>query len=389
MSPRKFWLYSALSVGVAMAVVAWGLSHWYLSSFTRDVGDRLELLVELRKGAVEEYFATAQAELQFWSTNPDILSAQQGFNKTWSESTAEEMSRQIRGSYVDNSPYQGSFFQLDDAEDGSLYSALHAQLHPLTKLFVSERGYYDVFLIGAGGDVYYSVEKEQDFGSNLRTGPWAESGLAEVYRSAVQSRDGSVYFSDMKAYGPSAGAPAIFMAKALHGPGGDTLGVIAFQLPTKKILSIMEYLEGMGDTGETYLVGQDKLMRSNSRFSETVTVLAQQADTSSVNKALAGQSGVEFVTDYRGVEVMSAYTTLAVGSNTWAVVAEFDKEEIVSSAAADRPSLSGVLLFIYGLSLWSVWYWRGSRSDGYSGDGELADIDLDVGDFGDSSGMGV
>ncbi len=388
MSPRKFWLFSCLTLALSTAALAWGLSQWYLSSFTKDVGDRLELLVQLRKGAVEEYFSTAQAELQFWSTNPDILNAQQGFNKAWSESTAEAMAGKIRASYVARNPYQGSLFQLDDAGDGTPYSALHAKLHPLTKLFVSERGYYDVFLIGADGDVYYSVEKEKDFGSNLQSGPWRDSGLAEVYNRAVRSRHGEVYFSDMQTYGPSLGAPAIFMARALRGVGGDTLGVIAFQLPTTKILAIMEYLEGMGETGETYLVGQDKLMRSNSRFSDAVSVLAQEVDTAVVSKALAGESGVEFITDYRGVPVMSAYTSLVVGGHTWAVVAEFDREEIVSSAAQERPSLTGALLFIYGLSLWSLWYWRGRDSPGPGGGGELADIDLDIGDLGDSSGLG-
>jgi len=371
-----------------MAVAAWGLSHWYLSTYTKDVGDRLELLVELRKGAIEQYFLTAEAELKFWSTNPDLLDVQQGFNAAWDNSTAQLMSKQARLSYVENNPYQGSLFQLDDAEDGSAYSALHSRIHPLAKLFVSERGYYDVFLIGPAGDVYYSVEKERDFVSNLRTGPLRGSGLATVYRSAANGRDGTVYFSDMQAYEPSDNEPAIFMGRALRDSSGAVLGVIVFQLPTTKILAIMEYLEGMGETGETYLVGQDKLMRSNSRFSDTVTVLIQQVDTAVVDKALAQESGVEMITDYRGVEVMSAYTSLTVGSNVWAVVAEFDRDEIVSSAAAERPSLTGVLLLIYGLSLWSVWYWRGSRMDGVASDGLGADLELNIGDFGDSSSIG-
>ena len=361
MSPRKFWLRSGLALALAMAGVAWGLSHWYLSSYTRDVGDRLELLVELRKGAVTEYFLTAQAELQFWSTNPDILAAQAGFNAVWASAESPLLSAQIRGSYVEHNPYQGSLFQLDDAQDGSTYSALHSQIHPLAKLFVSERGYYDVFLIGTDGDVFYTVEKESDFGGNLNTGQWRDSGLAHAYKRALQSRTGAVYISDMQPYGPSDNDPAMFMAKALRDASGAEMGVIAFQLPTSKILEIMAYMEGMGETGETYLVGQDKLMRSNSRFSEQVSVLTQTVETAAVTRALEGESGVGFITDYRGMEVMSAYTSLAVGRSVWAVVAEFDRQEIVDSAAAERPSLSGALAFIYGLSLWSLWYWRGRR----------------------------
>ena len=388
MSPKKFWISSALILCLAMGAVAWVLSQWYLTTYIKQVGDRLELLVELRKGAVEGYFSTAEAELQFWSTNPDILLAHEGFNAIWTKGESDIVSRHVRSRYVEKNPYPGSLFQLDDAGDNSTYSMFHGQLHPLAKLFVSERGYYDVFLIGPEGEVYYSVEKESDFGSNLRTGPLRNSGLAAAYEQAMQGVEGEVYFSDMRAYGPSDNAPAMFMAKALRNANGSVMGVIAFQLPTTKILQIMAYLAGMGDTGETYLVGQDKLMRSNSRFSDTDSVLVQSVDTVVVSKALAGNSGVGFISDYRGVEVMSAYTSVAVGDHIWAVVAEFDREEIVTSSTAERPTLAGVLLFLYGLSMWSIWYWRGSRADGDVGGGELAEIELSLDSFPDSAGLG-
>ena len=56
---------------------------------------------------------------------------------------------------------------------------------------------------------------------------------------------------------------------------------------------------------------------------------------------------------------MSAYMPLEVGSTRWALMAEIDRAEIEQGAARERPALSGILLFFYGLGLWSVWYWRG------------------------------
>ena len=355
MSAKSFWIRTALGLFLVTSLGAWSLSHWYLNSYFKEVGERLELLMELRKGAVEQYFSTAQAELTFWSSNLDILAAQAEFNA------------------------------LGDGDTGSGYSAIHDRLHPLAQLFVTERAYYDMFLISVAGDVYYSVEKESDFGSNLMTGPWRDSGLGEVFRLAMIPGQANVVISDMQAYGPSGDAPAIFIAKAMLNPAGDVTGVIAFQLPTSKIVEIMAYTPGMGDTGETYLVGQDGLMRSNSRFSESPTILTQTVDSHAAAKALAGRSGVEFLTDYRGIEVMSAYSALKVGENSWAVIAEFDRDEIVASAAEEQPSLTATLLFIYGLSLWSVWYWRGSQSEGEAMGGIA---DLDMGSLGDSSDFG-
>jgi methyl-accepting chemotaxis protein len=176
----------------------------------------------------------------------------------------------------------------------------------------------------------------------------------------------------------------MFMATALHADHGRgrLLGVLALQLPTDRILEIMNYTSGMGDTGETYLVGPDKLMRSNSRFIEESTVLRQSVDTPAVERALAGEQGMTYLVDYRGVEVMSVYLPMELAGANWAVLAELDREEIARIAARERPSMAGVLLFLYGLSLWSVWYWRSRPLDG---EGEqLAGLD-----FGDNDGGGM
>ena len=227
------------------------------------------------------------------------------------------------------------------------------------------------------------MEKEDDFGTNLLTGPWRETGLADVFRRALEGADeGVAAFSDLERYGPSNDAPALFMAKATRARGGDLLGVIAFQLPTGRITEIMHHDEGMGESGETYLVGPDLLMRSNSRFSEDSTILQTTVDTVTVGKALDGEEGVQFTPDYRGVNVLSAYTALDLDTTRWAVMAEIDQEEILRNATSDRPWLAGLMLLLYSLGVWSAWFLRRSDFeagpftadfDGDSGGGDLVD----------------
>ncbi len=387
----KFWSICTALLAILMLLLAWGISYLHLESYSKVVANRLQLVAELRKGAVQQYFATAEAEMTFWSTNPDIIAAQGKLNQLWEGSPDKPLAlKTIRQYYVDENPHlRGDYRDLDDAGDGSQYSAVHYSLHPMSKLFVTERGYYDVFLIGKDGDIFYTVEKESDFGTNVLTGRWKNSGLGEVYQRAVlRADDGGVEISDMSAYGPSDEAPAIFMARVLRDSDGVLLGVIAFQLPTDSLLSTMDYTVGMGKTGEAYLVGQDHLMRSDSRFSEETTVLKQRVNTPTVEKALAGGEGVDLVTDYRGVKVFSAYDNLVLGETSWAVMAEIDVEEIALAAAAERPNLSGILLFFYGLSLWTVWYWRGRHLSGDNSEYANLDLDLELesGDLGDISG---
>ena len=78
----------------------------------------------------------------------------------------------------------------------------------------------------------------------------------------------------------------------------------------------------MGDTGETYFVGQDGLMRSDSRFSETSTILKQIVATRAVDKAITGEIGVEIIDDYRKVPVLSAFKPFDFLGQRWAILSE-------------------------------------------------------------------
>jgi len=292
----------------------------------------------------------------------------------------------MRKLYIDDKPFPSEQYQKRaDANDDSAYREAHRKLHPIAKLFVTKRGYYDMFLIGLNGDIYYTVEKESDFATNLLDGRWHDTGLADVYRRAKE-KPGTVAMSDMQTYSPSNGAPAIFIARAIIDSSGEQIGVIAFQLPTAEILKIMNYTVGMRETGETYLVGQDQLMRSNSRFAKTSTVLQQRVDSTTAKKALAGQRGVEFSEDYRNVEVLSAYSNITLDQTTWAVLAEIDRDEITAMAGAERPALSGILSFIFALSIWSIWYWQGRQLD--DGVIEQSSMALDTSDFADKADWG-
>lgn len=378
----RFWAGWAVGLALLLALLVWSLLQWNLANYSQLVADRLLLLAELRRGAVQEYLSTADAELRFWSTNVDMLEAQAALVELWEN---DVVAKQVRHSYVEGNPNPAGFYlNLDDAEDGSAYSEFHGRMHARARPFVTERGYYDFFLIGPAGDVVYSVEKETEFATNLHTGAWRDSGLAQVFnRAKKERREGTIAISDMEAYGPSGGAPALFIATAMHDDAGQFLGVIAFQLPTDRILGIMNYTSGMGETGETYLVGADKLMRSNSRFTGESTVLKQVVDTPTVQRALAGEQGMALVQDYRDVAVMSVYLPMPVGDTLWAVMAEIDQDEIEAGAAGERPAMSGALAFFYGLSIWSVWYWRSRQlpEDG----GQLAGLDFS--DSGDAGGF--
>lgn len=206
--------------------------------------------------------------------------------------------------------------------------------------FIEQKGFDDLFLIHPQGRIFYTVAKEADYGTNLIDGEFASSNLGELFRSVMQSK--TYGFADYAPYAPGGNAPAAFIAQP-YVEGGEVKFVVALQLSLKSINEIMTQRTGMGDTGETYLVGPDKRMRSNSNLdpegrsvnaSFAGAVSANGADTEAVNNALAGESGAGVMTNYTGAQVLSEYTPLNIENVTWALVAETDLAEVEAPVTA-------------------------------------------------------
>ena len=84
----------------------------------------------------------------------------------------------------------------------------------------------------------------------------------------------------------------------------------------------------------------------------------------------------------RGIKLAIAGLVVVaiIGLLTWAVMVEIDRQEILQWAADQRPAIGSIMLFLYALSLWSLWF--AGRGGGESGAGVLADLDFDSGELG-------
>ena len=192
-------------------------------------------------------------------------------------------SRWLQWNYiVENSFEVGRKYMLDRAVGLATYTGVHAEYHPGIRDFQQSFDYYDIFLIDLAGNVLYTVFKETDFGSNVLSGPYKSSGLAQVYRQALTaSMESPTCFADFTHYEPSYGSPAGFVAAPIF-DGGTMTGVAAFQLPMGTIESIMTDSHGLRRTGESYLVGPDLLMRSSSRGDKAASILTTKVDSEGV-----------------------------------------------------------------------------------------------------------
>jgi len=222
------------------------------------------------------------------------------------------------------------------------YNKFHQLLHPWLNDYLQRFGFYDIFLIDNDGNVVYSVYKELDFATNLLKGPWKDSGLAEAFTKSQRMEKGQVAFTDLALYTPSYDAPAGFAATPItEMKNGKTqrIGTLVFQMPLDRISEIMLQRSGLGETGETYLVGSDYLMRSDSYLDpENHNVIASfrnpdlgRAKTEAVELGLKGNTGVKVIVDYNGNPVLSAFSPIQLGSNQWVLLAEKDVAEAFSA----------------------------------------------------------
>jgi len=160
---------------------------------------------------------------------------------------------------------------INNAGDGSDYSAVHEKYHPRLRRIVEKFGYYDLYLIDyQTGRVIYDVNKDRVFGTSLLDGPYRDGNLAKILKQCVAANDpDEVFVSDFEPNQASVGEPTQFAASSVS-DGSGRIGVIAFQLSTDAINDVMTggrvwEREGLGRTGQAVVIGSDYLLRSNNR----------------------------------------------------------------------------------------------------------------------------
>lgn len=246
---------------------------------------------------------------------------------------------------------------------GTPYDTLHQKYHPGIKQYLEQFGLYDVFMVDNEGNVVYTVFKELDFATNLLNGPYKDSGLARAYVKAMGLAEQHYYLDDFAPYYPSYEAAASFIATPVF-DGGMRVGVLIFQMPVDDINNIMTFdgrwkENGLGDTGESYLVGGDYLMRSQPRqlleneasfigaldktqtdrevvnqiHSKNSAIGLFKMDTPAVEKALRGEAGLVIGNNKVGVHLLSAYAPIEALGLRWAIVTEMQSSEALADIA--------------------------------------------------------
>lgn len=267
----------------------------------------------------------------------------------------------------------------DDAGDGSAWSAANARYNEFFRQIVQRFQFEDALLLDTEGNVVYTAYKGVDLGTNILTGPYREGDLRDAYQKALGANAVDyVGVTDFSDYQP-ADEPTAWMVSPV-GDAGRAEGVLALQFPISKINELMTVdrrweAAGMGRTGETFLVGPDNLMRSDSRLfledpqqfktdvveagtppdvADTAirqhgTTLVQPVASEATRLAQRGQTGTIVDRDYLGQETLQAYAPLDLPGLHWSVIAKIDTAEAFAPVSAFTRTLvlsTAVIIFV-------------------------------------------
>lgn len=237
---------------------------------------------------------------------------------------------------------------VDDAGDGSAYSRVHARWHPYLRRLAEGLGFTDLKLVSADGDVLYTAEKRIDLGTSLVTGPYSGSDLATTLATTLpRVSAGSAVLSDLGLYLPGGAEPVAFTMSDVRS-GTEVVGALALEVPGAALDAITTAggrWEDVGlETGESYVVGTDSVLRSQSRrwiedpegylgsvddelLARRIELLdspvaIQPVDTAPVRAALGGDVFSGRSTNYLGEAVFSYARPIDVAGVGWVVVAD-------------------------------------------------------------------
>ncbi len=394
----KIKIAIVVALCVLFTAVLLGTISYILSRNTLQASYSAQLtsIRELKKRRIESYFKTLNSQTRTLADDRTVIDATRSMrdaflNTKINDGKQEDRTNAMRGyfqnefmkridnkgsiteymstdprtqffqsEYISENPNPiGSKDKLERSHEDIDYNRFHAYYHPSFRNYISEFKIYDMFLVDPKtGYIFYTMFKEADYATSLNDGPFKDTNLSAIFNDVKSSAKGTVLMSKTKKYAASYFLPSAFMGTPVFDKN-ELIGVLIIQIPLEEVNSVMtsdkQWLkDGMGKTGESYIVSDDRFVRSTSRFLiedpggyfkalkdagygedviETIRksgtpVLNQKIETESVSLGVSGLSDVRITKDYRGVPVLSAFCPLSVPGVNWVMLVEIDLDEV-------------------------------------------------------------
>jgi len=208
------------------------------------------------------------------------------------------------------------------------YQQLNSQYKPIFKGYLENLKYSDIFLMDDQGTIIYSLKHDSAFATNLQTGPYKETGLAQVFEQAktlLQTNN-----STLEYYAPSEEAAGFVATPIIE--SGHLIGVLALKFDKQALYTVINQFIGLGETGEVVVgkrTNESVLITAPLRhdphaaFHRSIALNAMHARP--LRESVLGHTGSGIIIDWRDEEVLAAWRYIP--SLQWGMVVKTDTKE--------------------------------------------------------------
>lgn len=288
--------------------------------------EQLKSLRTLKAKQVKSYFENRKNDLESFASSWGLIYAAEQINGYKNDSVADNEQRLNLGA-----GFEG------------VYNNFSGLFDAYAKRYV----YDDVYFINNAGYVLFSLKRGEDLGLNLQND---NSALAKSFsRSKGQER---TIFTDYSLYQHDGSRAFSFMITPVKNHSSDLIGFVATKISTKVLNSITAERTGIGKTGESYIVGVDKKLRSKTYNKASNAILKTTIQTEAINAALNKMPNNQQSINYDNKKVLSSYGTIDVLGVTWVLLSEIQMQEIeegISPLIQTQLLVGSVLVVLVGL----------------------------------------
>jgi CheY-like chemotaxis protein/signal transduction histidine kinase len=345
--PKLLFLF--LQTGLFPIVVAGYLySYWTEKALVEESFGKLTTVQAIRKGQIENHFSRNFSDIRLLADSERIynfLGRMSSYKINMAASSLQS-------------------FNVATEE----YELLTREMRKPLQDYAFLNGYTDLYLIDVEhGQVMFSVRNREDNGTNLQHGSLKNSGLAQVWREVMDS--GTTVISDFAPYGPAENREVAFIGHPVTNLSGQKISVVVLSFSPALISTITESRKGMGETGESYLIGWYK-EKDTFEFRSNMTTMGdgQYVVGYDLGRKLdywddakrSGYSGArgEYI-DSAGRKVLVAFDKLKIEGLDWYLISKIDRYEVTAPVRLLYQKIGWFAVFFTLLT--AAWAWLLSR----------------------------
>ena len=307
---------------IPLGLVAWIATHKAGQALNDEAVAKFTAVQETKRNHIEDYFKRVRTAMKIIQKDPFLHQSTTAFNDAYEE-------------------YDNTVVDNDDWETIVEFK------EPRIKSIVADYGFHDLYLISTAGNIVYSATRGPDLGRNVKSAELADSSLNSAFNQLARSEDKNVAIGDFAAYAPANGAQAAFIIGRMKAETGSMVGSVAIRIPGDQINAIVQQRSGMGETGESYLVGRFK--GKTGLRSDRVVKAGRLGDPESdrfIDWALDGQAGSAIKIGSAGAQEFVRYDPVTIDGLNWALITIAATDEVFAAVDLLRNTVLVVIVMV-------------------------------------------